>query len=89
LPADLKFTIGGNFIRAAMSVANNIAEGSGKRSKNDKIRFYGYSLTSIRECIPPITVLFTEGQISEDERNGLRSDCVQIGNMLVGMMRSV
>lgn len=26
LPSDLRFTIGGNFIRAAMSIAHNLAE---------------------------------------------------------------
>jgi len=89
LPPYLRYTIGGNFIRAAMSFINNIGEGSGKRSKNDKSRFYGYSLTSIRECIPSITVLFREKHINESKNNDLRDECVQLGRMTVGLIRKI
>jgi len=87
LPSYLKYTIGGNFIRAAMSVAHNIAEGSGKLSHADKARYYGYSLASVRECIPPITILFMEKCLSEETRNILRADCVKLGNMIVGLIK--
>ncbi len=38
------------FRRAAVSVAANIAEGYGKRSKPDKLRFFNISQGSIDEC---------------------------------------
>lgn len=89
LPPYLRYTIGGNFIRAAMSFINNIAEGSGKSSKKDKSRFYGYSLTSIGECIPSITVLFREKYINESKKNDLREECIQLGRMTVGLIRKI
>lgn len=49
LPPDLRFSLGNNFIRASISIVNNIAEGSGKKSKREKVLFYGYSLSSARE----------------------------------------
>ncbi|MDP8247187.1 MAG: four helix bundle protein [Candidatus Tritonobacter lacicola] len=88
LPSELRFTIGGNLIRASMSIPNNIAEGSGKRSKKEKARFYGYSLNSVRECIPSISVLFGEKEISKAEMRDLRSDCVRIGSMLARLIQS-
>ena len=36
--------------RAASSVALNLAEGFGRNSRGDKIKFYNIALSSIREC---------------------------------------
>ena len=36
--------------RASSSVCLNLAEGSGKRTSKDKIKFYSISLGSLREC---------------------------------------
>ena len=45
-----KDTIGKQFARAIDSISANIAEGFGRFSKKDKIRFYYYSLGSVLEC---------------------------------------
>jgi four helix bundle protein len=45
-----KNTIGNQFARAVDSISANIAEGFGRFSKKDKIRFYYYSLASVLEC---------------------------------------
>ncbi|MES3036345.1 MAG: four helix bundle protein [Bdellovibrionota bacterium] len=37
-------------LRASFSVALNLAEGSGKRTRNDKRRFFSIAFGSIREC---------------------------------------
>ena len=36
LPPEYKYTIGSNMVRAGASISNNIAEGSGKKSKKKK-----------------------------------------------------
>jgi len=36
--------------RASSSVALNLAEGSGKRTKNERRRYYSIALGSLREC---------------------------------------
>lgn len=46
-----KDTLGKQFARAIDSISANIAEGFGRFSKKDKIRFYYYSLGSVHECI--------------------------------------
>ena len=45
-----KNTIGKQYVRATDSISANIAEGYGRFSKRDKIRFYYYSLASVLEC---------------------------------------
>ena len=82
LPKSFQFTIGEQFIRAVVSITNNIAEGSGKRSKYSKRQFYEYSLNSARECIPMLTILLNEKQILFEEYKSLRSDCIMICKML-------
>ena len=44
-------TIGKQFIRAVDSISSNIAEGFGRFSKKDKIKFYRYSYGSVYECL--------------------------------------
>ncbi len=48
LPKEFKYTIGGNLVRAAISISNNLAEGSGKKFKKEKARYYSTSLDSTR-----------------------------------------
>ncbi len=46
-----KDTVGKQFVRAIDSVSANIAEGFGRFSKLDKIKFYRYSYGSITESL--------------------------------------
>ncbi len=45
-----KDTLGKQLVRAVDSISSNIAEGFGRFSKKDKIRFYYYSMGSVLEC---------------------------------------
>jgi len=89
LPRNFQFTVGEQFIRASVSIANNIAEGSGKNSEPGKMQFYEYSLNSARECIPMITILSEQKQINNDEYKELRSECIIICKMLGKLIGSL
>lgn len=45
-----KDTIGKQFVNATDSISANIAEGFGRYHKKDKVKFYYYSLGSVKEC---------------------------------------
>jgi four helix bundle protein len=45
-----KRTVGEQFVTAADSMSANIAEGFGRYHKKDKIKFYRYSMGSVKEC---------------------------------------
>ena len=46
-----KYTIGQQFVNAIDSISANIVEGFGRYHKKDKVKFYYYSLGSVKECL--------------------------------------
>src|SRR3990167_11487395 len=46
-----KRTVGVQFVTAIDSISANIAEGFGRYSKKDKIKFYFYSFGSVKESL--------------------------------------
>lgn len=86
---EIQYSLGDQFRRAALSLCNNLAEGSDKQTKNSKIQFYGYALDSTRECIPMITLSQMQSQIGENTAENLRNKCIHICNMLSKLIRSV
>ena len=46
-----KDTVGKQFVRSVDSIAANIAEGFGRYTKKDKIKFYRYAYGSIKESL--------------------------------------
>ncbi|MFH1678070.1 MAG: four helix bundle protein [Candidatus Omnitrophota bacterium] len=89
LPREFKYTVGANLVRAATSITNNLAEGSGKRFKKEKARYYSTSLDSTRECISVFNVLLKEGFIGEDIYTQMRIDAKEITSMLCGLINSL
>ncbi|MDB5015742.1 MAG: hypothetical protein JWQ84_574 [Mucilaginibacter sp.] len=59
-------TIGKQFVNAADSISANIAEGFGRYHKKDKIKFYYYSLGSVKECSDWLTKSKIRNLISEE-----------------------
>jgi four helix bundle protein len=83
---DQKIAIGSNLVRAGLSIANNLAEGNGKRSKKEKKRYFGISLDSTRECISVFNVLKRQHLIKEDQYKELRLSGKEITSMLWGLI---
>jgi four helix bundle protein len=89
LARDYQFSLGDQLRRAALSIVNNIAEGSGKLSKKEKSQLYRVSLNSARECIPMLTILDKERLISESDYNKSREHCIHICNMLGRLISAI
>ena len=89
LSAEYRYSLADQLRRAGVSILNNLAEGSGKVSKKEKAKFYKTSLNSARECIPMLTVLVKENQISEQLHQDLRQDVIHISNMLGKLIASL
>ena len=89
LPKEYQYSLADQLRRAGLSVSNNIAEGSGKLSKKEKAQFYRTALNSARECVPMLTVLAKERQLSDESHRELRQTVVHIANMLGRLIASV
>lgn len=88
LNQDYKISIGSNLVRAALSIANNIAEGNGKISKKEKSRFFSISLDSTRECISVFNVLSRQRLLTNDRYIEIRRDGKEITSMLRSLIDS-
>ena len=82
---DYKITIGSNLARAALSIANNLAEGNDKKSKKERNRFFGISSDSTRECVSVINVLRRQSLIGQSKYIELRLDAREITSMIHGL----
>lgn len=89
LPREFQYAIGDNLIRAGMSISNNLAEGSGKKFKKEKLRYYSISLDSTIECVSVLNVLMKEKLLEENIYTQMRIDAKEITSMLCGLINSV
>ncbi|MBL7130213.1 MAG: four helix bundle protein [Candidatus Omnitrophica bacterium] len=89
LPQDFKYTIGANLVRASISIANNLAEGSGKRFKREKARYYCISLDSARECASVFNILKMESLVDKDKYHQSRVEIKEITSMINGLLNSL
>lgn len=88
LSQEYKYSIGNNLVRAGLSIANNIAEGNGKKSSKEKQRYFSISSDSARECVSVFNVLKRQGLIKENDYIKLRTDTREITSMLYGLIGS-
>ena len=86
LPSEYKYPLGGNLLRAGMSIANNLAEGSDKKSSKERAKYYGTSSDSTRECISVFNVLKRQKLIKDDLYYQLRVKGREITSMIRGLI---
>ena len=66
LPASERFNIGSQIIRAATSIALNIAEGSTGQSDKEQIRFLSLSMRSFLETVACLDLIEHRDYVSAD-----------------------
>ena len=69
-----KNTVGQQFVRAIDSISANIAEGFGRFSKRDKIKFYRYSSGSIMEALDWNEKSKNRNLLSENEHDHILTE---------------
>ena len=84
---EIQYSLGDQFRRAALSICNNLAEGSRKGHKA-RTQFYHYALDSARECIPMITLALMQRELDTTEEEAFRGQAIHICNMLYRLTQS-
>ncbi len=88
-PRDERFGLTAQMRRASVSVAANIAEGSGRQTSRDFMNFLSYSRGSLKESESMVFVSQRLGFVRpEDCAEALRL-ADEIGRMLIGLRVSV
>jgi four helix bundle protein len=75
--------------RAVLSISTNIAEGCGKRSRRERIKYFSYALDSAKECIPCLTLAHRQGQLSDEQNSRIREECTVICRMLCKLIHFI
>jgi four helix bundle protein len=88
-PKEERFEIVSQMRRAVVSIASNIAEGSGRNSNKDFRRFLDISLSSSYELETQLIISNDLKYISKGDFNTLSNDIQEIQKMIFGFRRSL
>jgi four helix bundle protein len=88
-PSDERFGLTSQMRRAAVSVASNIAEGSGRGSSGDFIRFVEFSYSSLMELVTQSTIASRQGFLARETYDEAYRRSEQIARMLSGLRSSL
>jgi len=75
-------------IGAAISFPLNIAEGSGRITKKDKINFYRIARASIFECVPILTISYQLNLINNSVLIKYKQEALELSKMTIGLIRN-
>jgi four helix bundle protein len=81
--------VGGQLRRAAFSVPANIAEGCGKSSRKDTVRFLEIALGSAKETENHLLIAGDLRYLHPKAREDMLSQVHSIQRMLIGLMRNL
>lgn len=87
-PQRVQYSIGDQMRRAALSICNNVAEGSRKQGAARR-QFYGHALDSARECVPMLELSVRRKLMSAELYGRLDEACFRIASMMFALLRSV
>lgn len=87
-PGDEKFGLVSQLRRAAISVCNNLAEGSARRTSKDKSNFTTMSFSSLMEVLNMMIICRDLNIITEDQYTQIRPLIEEISNKLNALRNS-
>lgn len=88
-PDDERFGLVTQLRRAAVSVAANIAEGSGRTSSADFSRFVEIAYGSLMETVSHLAIAQRQTFVTDDEYRNLYALAEKLGRMLSGLRQTL
>jgi four helix bundle protein len=87
LPDFEKYELGSQFLRTAVSLTNNMAEGHGRFHYPDQIRFFLHSRGSLEELVDDLNVCLDEKYLGRDEVAKLKDQARGVLILINGYLR--
>jgi len=87
-PRDEIFSLTSQMRRGAVSIPSNIAEGQGRGSDAELVRFCRIAHGSLRELETQILIAEKLGYIAATKARELLDDAAEVGRLLNGLIRS-
>ena len=84
-PKEERYALGDQIRRAATSITANLAEGSGRQSLKEKIRFIEIAFGSMTEVFCELQTACDLNYIKTDQLDTLRPQFTEIAKMLSGL----
>lgn len=75
--------------RAAISIHANLAEGEGRATKPDRVRFFQIAWASLRELEAHADLAMRAGALTASDAAALRHHCRQVGRMLHALLHAL
>ena len=88
-PSDERFGLTSQMRRSAVSIASNIAEGSGRGSTTDFARFIEFSYSSLMELITQSIIANRQGFLSDSDYETTYQQSEEIARLLSGLRASL
>lgn len=85
-PKTEKYILVSQYLRAANSIALNIAEGSGDSSKQFN-RYLQIAIDSVRECVVCNTIAYRRDYIKDEQHQKARVKLVELAKMITGLQK--
>lgn len=88
-PQEERYALGDQVRRSAVSITANLAEGSGRQSPKEKIRFIEIAFGSMTEVYCELQIARDLNYIREDEFVALRPMFTEVAKMLSGLRNTL
>ena len=88
-PQDERYGLTSQIRRAATSIPSNIAEGKGRASDRDFIKFLNYARGSVYEVQTQIKLAHRLEYLSVATTDTLESQAAEVGRVLNGLIRAI
>lgn len=89
IPNDERFGLTSQMRRSSVSIASNIAEGSGRGSNPDFARFVEIAYSSLMELITQLRIAYRQGFLHKNNYDDAYSKSETIARMLSGLRSSL
>ena len=89
LPDEIKYTLGSQWIRSALSIVLNIAEGSGRGTDNELNHYFNIAIGSLNETVAALDTLLRNKYFTREKFEELLKKLESVSRQLGGFKKTL